>query len=89
MDQMATGLDPNFQYISLNESKFFLECLKHELRKDVILVFCECMLFCMRIRLCNDYLHYVNYPSDASVSVQTSSVCGIVRFSTGPACTCV
>lgn len=39
----------------------------------------------MCIRLCNDYPWYVNYPSDPAVHVQTSGVCGIVCFSTGPA----
>ena len=39
----------------------------------------------MCIRLCNDYPWYVNYPSDPGVHVQTSSVCGFVCFSTGPA----
>ena len=39
----------------------------------------------MCIRLCNDYPWYVNYPSDPDVHVRTSSVCGIVCFSTGPA----
>lgn len=46
---------------------------------------CGCRLFCMCIRLCNGYPWYVNYPSDPAIHVQTSSVCGIVCFSTGPA----
>lgn len=49
--------------------------------KDV----CECRLFRMCIRLCNDYPCHVNYPSEPAIHVQTSSVCGIVCFSTGPA----
>lgn len=39
----------------------------------------------MCVRLRNDYLHYVNYPSDASVHVQARGICGIACFSTGPA----
>ncbi len=45
----------------------------------------ECRSFSMCIRLCNDYPWYVNYPSDPAVHVQTSSVCGILCFSTGSA----